>query len=413
MIYKKMCSIILMGMILTFPTACSKSTATSQNESSQVKEVKVQETKFESVNNVSELSGTLQPIEETTVSFEVSGTVNSVNMQEGNQVNINDILTNIDTKNYELQVAQAQANVDNASAALGKTEKGARKQELEQSKLRVDEAEKAYNQAMVDYNRNKTLFEVGAISQSEYEKCQNAMTTAQNNMEIVKQAYSLAAEGATAEEKKQAVAGYNQAKAVKDQSELSLSKTNLRSPMKGVIISKYISQGQLVSPGTQAYKIGNVDKLKVTLSVPDYEISSWKVGDKIIAKLYDDSMDGTVTNIFAATNANTGSINVEVIIDNSDHKWRAGQVITCMHEAESGTSIFLPKEAVISNGSVSPYVFLLQDDKVVKTDVKIGTLKNNKLEIKSGMKEDEKIVTEGADRLSDGDKVNVLGSDKE
>lgn len=55
-------------------------------------------------------------------------------------------------------------------------------------------------------------------------------------------------------------------------------------------------------------------------------------------------------------------------------------------EAESGTSIFVPKEAVISNGNSSPYVFLLKD---------------------------EKVVTDGADRLSDGDKVNALGSDEE
>ncbi|MFW2504172.1 efflux RND transporter periplasmic adaptor subunit [Clostridium diolis] len=413
MIYKKVCSIILIGMVLAFPTACSKSTATSQNESSQTKEVRVQDTKFESVNNISELSGTLQPIDETTVSFEVSGTVNSVNVQEGSNVSINDILASIDSKNYELQVAQAQSGVDNAAATVSKTEKGARAQEIEQSKLRVDEAEKSYNQAVTDYNRNKALFEAGAISQSDYEKYQNAMTTAQNNMENTKQEYSLTAEGATDEEKKQAVAAYDQAKLVKEQADLSLSKTCLRSPMNGIIISKYISQGQLVSQGTQACKVGNIDKLKVTLPVPDYEISSWKVGDKITAKLYDDSMEGTVTNIFAATNESTGSINVEVTIDNPDHKWRAGQVVTCKHEAESGTSIFVPKGSVISNGNASPYVFLLQDDKAVKTDVEIGTLKNNKLEIKSGIKEDEKIVTEGADRLSDGDKVNVLGSDEE
>lgn len=413
MIYKKIGLIILIGMVLTFPVACSKSSTTLQNDTSKIKEVKVQDTKLERVNNVSELSGTLQPIEETTVSFEVSGIVNSVNVQEGSNVGINDTLAGIDSKNYELQVAQAQASVDSASAVLSKTEKGARVQELQQSKLRVNDAEAAYTQALIDFNRNKTLFEAGAISQIDYEKCQNAMNTAKNSMETAKQAYSLASEGATAEEKRQVAAGYSQAKSAREQAELSLQKTLLRSPIKGVVISKYISEGQFISAGTVAYKVGNVDKFKVMLSVSDYEISSWKIGDKITAKLYDDSMEGTVTNIFAATNESTGSINVEVTIDNPDHKWRAGQVVTCKHEAESGNSIFVPKEAVISNGNSSPHIFLLQGDKAVKTDVEIGALKNNKLEIKSGIKEDEKIVTEGADRLSDGDEVNVLGSDEE
>lgn len=92
------------------------------------------------------------------------------------------------------------------------------------------------------------------------------------------------------------------------------------------------------------------------LSVPDYEISSWKTGDNVSAKLYDASIDGTVTNIFAATNENTGSINVEVTIDNKDHKWHSGQVVTCSHNSEDTQGLFLPKEAVISTGGSSPYV---------------------------------------------------------
>lgn len=142
MIFKKICSIVLIGIILAFPTACSKSTTVLQNVSSQIKEVKVQDTKLESINNVSELSGTLQPAEETIVSFQVSGTVNSVNVQEGSQVNANDILANVDSENYELQVVQAQANVDKASAGVSQTEKG-------------------------------------VITKSDYEKYQNAMTSAQ------------------------------------------------------------------------------------------------------------------------------------------------------------------------------------------------------------------------------------------
>jgi multidrug resistance efflux pump len=146
----------------------------------------VQDTKFESVNNISELLGTLQSVEE-----KISGTVNSVNVHEGSQVNVNDILTNIDSKKYELQVAQAQVNVDKASAALTQTEKGARVKQIEQAKLKADQAETSYNQVVTDYNRNKTLFEARAIAQSDYEKYQNAMTSAQKDLETVNQAYSL------------------------------------------------------------------------------------------------------------------------------------------------------------------------------------------------------------------------------
>lgn len=412
MIYKKLCLTVLSGVIFTSLIGCSKSTTTSQNSLSQIKQVKVENAKSESINKVSEISGTLQPFEESTVSFEVLGTINSLNVQEGSNVNKDDILATVDSRNYELQVSQAQANVDKASAAVRQTENGAREQQIQQAKLKLEQAETAYKQAVVDFGRNKTLFEAGAITQSDYEKFQNSESAAQKDLESAKQTYSLITEGATEEEKEQVNAAYDQANSTKEQAQLTLSKTSLKSPINGVVISKFISQGQLISAGIPAYKIGNIDKLKVLLSVPDYEISLWKIGDNVSAKLYDDSMDGTVTNIFAATNASTGSISVEVTIDNANHKWRSGQVVTCSHKADSSKGIFLPKEAVISTGGSSPYVFILKDNKAIKTKVEIGMLKNNELEIKSGVNQSDSVIIEGMDRLSDNDDVKVLGSDK-
>lgn len=412
MIYKKLCLIVLLGVIFTLLIGCSKSTTASQNNLSQIKQVKVENAKSESINKVSEISGTLQPFEESTVSFEVSGTINSLNVQEGSNVNKDDILATVDSRSYELQVSQAQANVDKASAAVRQTEKGAREQQIQQAKLKVEQAETAYNQAVVDSGRNKTLFEAGAITQSDYEKFQNSESAAQKDLEAAKQTYSLITEGATEEEKEQVNAAYDQANSTKEQAELTLSKTSLKSPINGVVISKSISQGQLISAGIPAYKIGNIDKLKVLLSVPDYEISLWKIGDNVSAKLYDDSMDGTVTNIFSATNESTGSINVEVTIDNTDHKWHSGQVVTCSHNSEDRQGLFLPKEAVISTGGSSPYVFILKDNKAIETKVEIGVLKNNELEIKSGVNQSDCVIIEGMDRLSDNDDVKVLGSDE-
>ncbi len=405
--YKKLCSIVLLTVMFTMLTACGKST----NNLSELKEVKIEKVKKESLSNLSELSGTLQPLQEVTVSFEVSGRINSLNVQEGTSVKVADILAAVDSKDYELQVQQAQANVDKTQAVLNQTVKGARVQQLTEANLKLQQSETDYNQALIDFKRYESLYKSGAISQSDYEKAQNSLSSAKRNRDSVKEAYSLTAEGATEEEKQQANSAYAQTLAVKAQAELTLSKTSLKSPIKGVVISKNISNGQLVSAGTAACKIGNIDKLKVTLPVPDYEVSSWKIGDKVSVKLYEGSRDAQITNVFSATNENTGSINVEVTIDNAKHDWRPGQVVTCDHKSNSGTVIFVPKESVISSGGSTPYVFLLKDNKAVKVDVKIGELKNNKLEIKSGINEDENLIVEGADRLSSGDKVKVLGGD--
>jgi RND family efflux transporter MFP subunit len=356
---KKTGVIVLAGIIVISLVVVKfhsgKVSSTSQDVYVQVENVEAQ-----SIDNLSELSGTLEPIEEATVSFEVSGTVESLNLKEGSNVNAGEILARVDSRNYDLQAQQAGNQLQSA--------------------------ETAYNQAASDFKRYESLYNAGAISQSDYEKAKYNLDVAQN--------------------------GVNSATTAQQQSELALSKTSLKSPINGVIITKYISIGQLIAAGTPAYKIGNTDKLKVNLLVPDSQISAWKIGDQTSVKLYAESITGEVTNIFPATAENTGGITVEVTVDNAQHKWYSGQVVTCSYNSGSGTAIYVPNEAVISNGSSSAYVFILKNDEAVKTPVTIGTIKNNLLEIKSGLNANDQLITKGADRLSDGDKVKVVESEK-
>jgi RND family efflux transporter MFP subunit len=323
--------------------------------------VQVENVAAKSLDDLAELSGTLEPIEEATVSFEVSGMVKAVNVQEGSRVKAGDILASIDSANYNLQVQQAHSQSLNA--------------------------ETAYNQAATDFKRYETLYNAGALAQSDYEKAKMNMEAAQNNL--------------------------NSAHAAQQQVELALSKTALKSPLTGVVLSKYLAPGQLTAAGTPAYKIGNTDQLKVSLMVADYAISSWKIGDKTSLKLYEEAAEGEVTKIFPAANEQTGGITAEVTVNNAEHKWHAGQVVTCSHNAESLTAIYVPKEAVISHGGSAPYVFLVINEQAVKTEVTIGTLRNNLFEIKSGLQENDQLIVKGADRLSDGDQVTVIGSDEQ
>lgn len=356
----KKSGVIVLAGIIVLSFAVIKFSSKNDLSVSQDVYVQIENVEAQSIDNLSELSGKLEPIEEATVSFEVSGTVMSLNVQEGSNVNAGEILAGVDSKNYDLQAQQA----GNQSQS----------------------AETAYNQAATDFKRYENLYNAGAISQSDYEKAKYNLDVAQNSM--------------------------NSARIAQQQAELALSKTSLKSPIDGVVISKYISRGQLISAGTPAYKIGNIDKLKVRLSVPDSKISAWKIGDKPAVKLYEESVTGEATNIFPATNENTGGITVEVTVGNAEHKWHSGQVVTCTHKSDTGTAIYVPKEAVISSGGASAYVFLLQEDTAVKTEVIIGTLKNDLLEIKSGLKENDRLITKGADRLSNGDKVKVIESEQ-
>ena len=419
MVLKKTNAFIAIGLSLFLSAGCNAEPAVMKED---IKVVTVEAVKKEKGVEYSRLSGTLIAKEEALISFEVGGNIQSLQYEEGQYVNVGDVLANLDARDYQLQLEKANAAIQSSNASISAAEasleeatNGARSQERTQAKLNVDRAEEVYKNATTDYERMKKLFEAGAISAQALEGAKLNYINAGNCYESAKLAYSLMEEGIRPEKEKQIKAGVNQAHAgllnaqvSKEQAQLALSKTSLKAPFSGVITAKLASAGQLVGPGAPVYKLSQIDTLKVLLPVPDYQIAEWEKGKEVTVELYGEKKQGKVINVFPSTNQNTGTISVEVEVPNQDHKWFPGQVVKAEAKLKEQLGLFVPIEAVISTGTNNnPYVFLLQDGKAVKTEVAVGKLFENKLEITSGLSEQDQVITKGADRLFDGDPVTA------
>ncbi|MGO0063746.1 efflux RND transporter periplasmic adaptor subunit [Brevibacillus fluminis] len=405
--------LLLSGLVVTTAACSQKDNPTAQQAPVDAKQVEAMPVKPEKVGRISELSATLQPYEEATISFEVGGRITQLAKEEGDAVKAGEVLASLDSQDYSLQLALADTTVKQSGAVLSKVNNGAREQELLQAKLLVDKATIGYQKALDDFNRVQKLFKEQAVSQNDLDNAKDALDIAQKDLESAKQSYSLTTQGARVEDKAAQRSTYDQALVAKQQAARTLSKTQLASPIQGTVLAKLNAAGQMVSPGAPVYKIGMIDTLKTVLPVPDYEIGAWKVGDSVEVALYDQKRTGKVAKIYPATNESTGTIGVEITIPNPKHDWFAGQVVKASKTIEGKTGIFVPAAAVISQGEAQPYVFVVNGGKAVKTSVTIGELIQNKLEITSGLKEGEQLVTKGADRLFDGDAIELTGGAKQ
>ncbi|MFP3388901.1 efflux RND transporter periplasmic adaptor subunit [Brevibacillus sp. SIMBA_040] len=403
---KWLVSVMMLGIVTT--TACSGQQPAAQPVK-EVKHVVLDAVKKQQASAISELSGTLAPLDEAMVSFEVGGRIVELNRNEGDTVKAGDVLARVNAQDYSLQVASSSAAVQQSAANLSKVNNGAREQEITQARLLVEKATIAHQKMQDDFKRIEQLYQEKAISKSDFESAQNGLTLSQKDLENAQQAYSLVTQGARAEDKDLSRATYNQAVIAQEVAASSLAKTQLRSPINGTIISKLSSTGSLVGSGTPVYQVGNIDTLKVVLPVPDREISMWKEGEVISLDLYGQKRDGKVTKIFPATNQSTGTIGVEVQIANPKHDWFAGQVVKATKTISGQVGIYVPVEAVISRGKDDAHVFINLDGKAVKTKVEIGQITNDMLEIKNGLKEGDQLIVKGVDRLFDGDPIETAG----
>lgn len=456
-------SIVLCSTLVI--SACSGSktaTKTIEKEAINVETIAVQK---ESLDGISLYSGKLAPYEEINVSFKIGGTIQTMTADIGDQVSAGSTLASLNTKDLELEVekastsvlqaragilaAEAQissadanihsanAQISSAKANLAQVESGARAQEIKQAKIALDKATAAYKKLKKDLSRTQTLYTQGLISEQDLDNLKLQVENAQKDVASAEESYSLIKEGATKSQrtvaksgitqaeagkssaeaakrqataaKGQAEASYEQALIGKKQAEQSLSKTNLNSPTAGVILEKLVTEGEQVNAGTAVYQIGSIDQLKVLLPVPDKEIGDWKVGDDASVSLYNKTRKGQVTKIYPATNQNTGTINVEIVIPNPKHDWLPGQVINANRISNDNQGILIPVEAVLSNGS-DPYVFKVVDNHAVKTTVTTGDMVGNSIHIVSGLEENDQIVIRGGELLLDGDPVKVTAT---
>jgi len=352
--------VILVGVL----TSCGKKAADkSKTAGVEARPVDIITLKTDKASRYSELSGTLQPVEEAALSFEAAGRILEMAYKEGDQISPGAIMARLDATEYSLQVAQAKTGLDKAQVG--------------------------YQKAKDDFARLESLYSQGALSKSDFESAQNRFAVAEKDYFYAQQAYSLTGAGSGS------------------------AKNQLKAPVGGTVIAKLSSVGQLVGLGTPVYRIGRVDTLKVILPVPDREISTWKTGDTVDLTLYGKNRPGRVARVFPTTNQGTGTIGVEITIENSGREWFPGQVVRAVRAVETKEGLFLPAEAVMSRGEEKPYVFLAAGDKAVKTPVTVGELMDNKLEILSGLKEGDQVVVKGAEQLFDGNIIKQAGVAKQ
>ncbi|MBC9785605.1 efflux RND transporter periplasmic adaptor subunit [Heliobacterium chlorum] len=395
------------ALILSFSmllTACGKDKASENNARS----VEVITAAMNTQHLNSEFSGTLQGLEEATLSFEVGGRIASTLVKEGDSLSTGTVLAQIDPSDYALDLDAASAAASQSSANLRQIENGATSYEINQAQATMEKARANLDRVKTDFDRYKVLYESSALSKKDFESAQTQLTVAENDFTYAEQVYQNVLHGARDEVRDQTQAVYEQSLSRQKKAALTLDKTRLKAPFSGTVIAKLTNAGQLVNAGTAVYKIASIGTLKVVIPVPDREIANWQKGDTVTVDLYGQKRDGQIKYIYPSASQSTGTVGVEIWMDNPNHDWLSGQVVHVYHKAKEKEALWAPVRSVVRRGAEKPYLFVLHEGHAVKRLVDIGDLINDQLEIKSGLQPGEQIITSSVERLFDGDAVTPL-----
>ncbi|CAH2213547.1 HlyD family secretion protein [Tepidibacter aestuarii] len=284
---------------------------------------------YDKINNKAKyiIAGRVAPIANADISSKISGIVEKAFVKEGSFVKANTPLLKLEDKELNAKLNQANAGVALAQANYDNIKKGARDEEKIKAIAALNSAKKAKKIATVNYDRDKELYESGAISKQELEKSELKLQEALSQESSFQAQLDLINKGATEENLKVLQSQINQAQAIVEGVKVQIDNTIITAPYDCVISNKYVEVGELVSTGMKVYTIQGTGGLKVEGRLPESLFNKVKEGDKVVVKIPDYSKKeykGELVLVSPSIDESGEGLKVEVVLTEVDKNIKPG-----------------------------------------------------------------------------------------
>ncbi len=190
-----------------------------------------------------------------------------------------------------------------------------------------------------------------------------------------------------------------------------LRKANIYAPTYGVIDSKRVETGEIVSPGYPLLLILNTRKVKVIADTPESYLKSVKAGTAIDIKFpaLNFETNNKISRIGSTINPANRTFAVEVQMKNPNNILKPNLLaILLINDLSLQDVIVIPSDLIQYEISGKPFVVTVKDKhKTIKRYIEIGEEYDGKTVIKTGLSEGDTLITKGARSIVEGELVDI------
>lgn len=349
-------------------SGCSKKVAEKQSDTITTVPVEVTTAKNGSLKKILTYIGTIEAWEEVDIVPNIAGKIARIHVKEGDRIKKGDLIAELDSESLKLTLSQTKANLSAAQAAYDDAEKNLRRMEV--------------------------LSKDGTVAPQQLEKAQLAFNSAQ--------------------------AAVEQLKAAVDLVEYNLRVSTMRAPFDGVVTHKHMEEGDMINPsmgtGPGVVTFMDFSQFKIRILAPEIDLPYLKQGlptEATVDVYQGEIFSGTIYIVSPASAKNSRMFEVQLKFPNSGGKLKPGMFARVSIIAEKHDNVVtLPLSTIISQES-NPYVFIVDNGKAIRRDIKIGIIQDEVVEIVSGVHSGETVVSVGQQMLQDGTLVVTTGGETE
>lgn len=318
-----------------------------------------------------EAVGTVQAGITSNLAAKIMGSVETIGVREGDQVNKGDILITLDQRQARAGLRQAQASFS----------------ELEQA---LAAARAAAELATATYERYLSMKKEDSVSDQEFDE----VAASQRQAEAM-----VSAAGSRVKQAQAALAA----------TKVTLKDTEITAPHAGIITAKLVDEGDLATPGRTLLVLETTSGYRIDLVVPETYIENVGLGQTVLANipaLNLANLAGTVSTIAPAAEVGSRSFLVKVTLP-SDAPVKSGMFARIRIPMGQQNQLLVPRTALVSHGQLTG-LYLVNPKGVAHFRlVRLGRVFQDSVEVLAGLNEGDRYVLEPPPTMVDGARVEA------
>ena len=211
--------------------------------------------------------GNIRAEQRVSINAEVEGQVKQVKVEEGDEVAAESLLAQIDSREYELEVEELEAELSAAKEEFKKAIEGLRPEEKEKLLARVRVNESAFGLAIKEQDRFQKLVKDGVTAQSILDEVNDRVQQSKEKLRESRAAFEAAKQSRQEDIQQLRAEGEGIIKRL-EMAQLNFSKTLIHAPFDGVIVHKKIEEGAFLKVGSPVFEMISSSRLKAVLEIP-------------------------------------------------------------------------------------------------------------------------------------------------
>jgi len=297
-------------------------------------------------------TGTLIADDRIDIASRIMGFIRKVNVHEGSRIEKGQLLLTIDPTEIQAQLAEAEARLSQSKAQLA--------------------------ESRIDQQRYQSLYKDKMISVERFRKAELALQLATGEQQA--------------------------AEATLERIKVQMQYASIRSPVSGVVVARHKQAGDIATPGAALLTVENPSNVVIRTFVKEQHIQHIRIGDhaEIIIDAAGLKSDGIITKIVPSADPGTHSYLVKIALPQPG-KARTGMFARIHFKMGHSRGILIPDSAIISRADLNG-VYILDNNNIAHYRmVRIGRRLNNGVEILTGIKAGDRIVTSNLQQIHSGD----------